>query len=127
VGALTLHARGPLPPHVVWERYADPQRWQTWAPQIRKVEAVGRLRPAMSGRVYSYLPPGLAFQVLDVDARSRTWAWRVQAGPVRLMLEHGVREAPRGGTETWLRLHGPLPLLLAYAPLARLALRRLVH
>ena len=31
------------------------------------------------------------------------------------------------GTLTWLRLTGPLPLVMAYAPVARLALHRLVH
>jgi hypothetical protein len=127
MGALTLQARGPLPVDVVWERYADPQRWPQWAPQIRRVDAVGRLRPGLDGRVHSYLPPGIAFRVLAVDARSRTWSWRVQLGPLALVLEHGVREATHGGSETWLRLHGPMPVLLGYAPLAKLALNRLVN
>jgi hypothetical protein len=77
--------------------------------------------------VYSYLPPGLAFRVLAVDARARTWSWRVQLGPLALVLEHGVREPTHGGSETWLRMSGPMPLLLSYAPLAQLALRRLVR
>jgi hypothetical protein len=127
MGALTLVARGPLPVDVVWERYADPQRWPTWAPQIRKVEAVGRLRPGLTGRVHSYAPPGIAFRVLSVDARKRMWSWRVQLGPLKLTLEHGVREGTHGGSEAWLRMHGPFPILLAYAPLARYALGRLVN
>jgi polyketide cyclase/dehydrase/lipid transport protein len=127
MGALTLQARGRLPVDLAWERYADPQQWPNWAPQIRRVDAVGRLRPGMTGRVYSYVPPGLAFTVLAVDARHRTWSWRVKLGPLTLTLEHGVRQGPHGGSETWLRLHGPMPLLLAYAPLARYALGRLVH
>lgn len=126
MGALTLQARGPLPVDVVWERYADPQRWPEWAPQIRRVDSVGRLRPGLTGRVYSYVPPGLAFRVTAVDARRRTWTWRVQAGPITLSLEHGVREGAHGGSLTWLRLHGPLPLLAVYAPIAKIALNRLV-
>jgi polyketide cyclase/dehydrase/lipid transport protein len=127
MGAMTLQTRGPLPVEAVWERYADPQRWPDWAPQIRRVDAVGRLRPGLTGRVHSYLPPGIAFKVTAVDARKRTWSWRVQLGPLTLNLEHGVREGNHGGSETWLRLHGPMPLLLAYAPLARYALGRLVR
>jgi hypothetical protein len=38
-----------------------------------------------------------------------------------------VREGRHGGSETWLRLHGPMPVLLGYAPLAKFALNRLVN
>ncbi len=31
------------------------------------------------------------------------------------------------GTSTWLEVDGPLPVVVAYAPLARLALWNLVH
>src|SRR4051812_49840043 len=93
MGALTLQARGPRPVDVVWERYADPQRWPTRAPQIRKVDAVGRLRPGMTGRVHSYVPPGIAFRVLEVDARKRIWSWR---GGTRAPVPPRPRRRPRG-------------------------------
>lgn len=125
--ALTLKARGAAPVDAAWERYADPQKWPEWAPQIRRVESVGRLRPGLTGRVYSYLPPGIAFRVLAVDAKGKTWSWRVQLGPLSLTLEHGVREGRHGGSETWLRLTGPLPVVVLYAPIARYALGRLVN
>jgi hypothetical protein len=127
MGSLTLQARGSAPVDTAWERYADPQKWPQWAPQIRRVESVGRLRPGLTGRVYSYVPPGIAFRVLAVDAKRKTWSWRVQLGPLSLTLEHGVREGRHGGSETWLRLHGPLPVVALYAPLARYALGRLVN
>src|SRR4051794_41357262 len=116
MGAVTLHARGPLPVAVVWERYADPQRWPHWAPQIRRVDAVGRLRPGMTGRVHSYLPPGIAFRVLEVDARQRTWSWRGQLGARSLVVGHGGRGgAPRRGGAGGLPLRA-LPLLPPLPP-----------
>src|SRR4051794_41500644 len=97
MGALTLQARGPLPVDVVWERYADPQRWPQWAPQIRRVDAVGRLRPGLDGRVHSYVPPGIAFRVLAVDARSRTWTWRGPPGAPAPVLGHRAGGGRGGG------------------------------
>lgn len=124
---LTLRASGPRPADEVWERYTDPQRWSSWSPQIRRVDADGRIRPGLTGRVASWLPGvGVEFQILDVDARQRTWSWSVRSGPLRLVLEHGVAGSS-GRSSTWLRLHGPGLALLAYAPLAQLSLLRLVH
>ena len=34
--------------------------------------------------------------------------------------------ADAAGSRTWLRVRGPLPLVLPYAPVARFALHRLV-
>jgi hypothetical protein len=128
MGELTLRATGPRPADEVWERYADPQRWSSWSPQIRRVDAVGRIRPGLTGRVASWVPGlQLGFRVLEVDARRRTWSWSVRSGPLDLVLEHGVAGAGNGRSSTWLRLRGPSLVLLAYAPLARMALRRLVH
>ena len=53
---------------------------------------------------------------------------RAVSGPLglpRLHLVHGV-EATAGGSATWLVVTGGLPVVAAYAPLARLALGRLV-
>ncbi len=127
---LELHARGPVDPAVAWERYADPQLWSTWAPQIQRVETdMTRLTPGGRGTVRAGLVArptlGIGFSVLAVDDESRTWAWKVALGPVRMLLEHGV-EADGDGARTTLQLRGPLPVLLAYAPVARLALQRLV-
>jgi hypothetical protein len=67
-----------------------------------------------------------AFAVDAVDHDRRTWAWRVRLGPIVLRLHHEVR-ADGGGSATRLTMDGPKVVLLAYAPLARLALRRLVR
>ena len=58
------------------------------------------------------------------------WAWTVRVGrapvAVQVDLEHGVLPRTGGGSLTWLTLTGPLPLVTAYAPLARYAIGRLV-
>jgi hypothetical protein len=128
VTTLTLHATGPVDPAEVWERYAVPARWPSWAPHITGVElAVPRLAAGAAGRVHG--PGGLAlpFEVEAVDEAARRWSWRVHAGPVTLHLVHWVTAAPDGGTTTGLRTSGPAPVVLGYAPLATWALRRLVR
>lgn len=130
MATLTLRARGRAPASTAWERYVEPDRWPDWAPQIQRVDVdADRLVAGTRGTVRAGLLPAptvpIPFEVLDVDEAGRTWAWRVRLGPVSLRLEHGVT-ARGDGSATWLRVHGPLPVVLAYAPVARLALGRLV-
>jgi hypothetical protein len=127
---LRLEAHGAAPESLAWERYADPALWSTWAPQIQRVETqLDRLAPGGTGTVRAGLLPrptlGIPFRVLAVDEVAHEWAWEVRLGPVRLRLEHGVT-AHADGSATWLRVHGPWPVLLGYAPVARIALGRLV-
>ncbi len=82
--------------------------------------------PAATGRVFGPLGVHLDFVVDAVDEATREWMWTVRRGPLRLVLTHGVIARGRG-CETWLRVDGPLPVVAAYAPLARLALARLVR
>ncbi|WTF39887.1 SRPBCC family protein [Streptomyces cyaneofuscatus] len=110
----------------VWQRYVRTACWPTWAPQIRAVEAEAELRVGMRGRVVPVVGPRVDFVVEAVDHEARTWCWRVRVGPVRMRLWHAVRERAPSGAETELRVEGPAPVVVVYAPLARLALRRLV-
>jgi hypothetical protein len=128
VTTLTLHATGSEAPAEVWERYAVPARWPEWAPQITGVDlTVGRLTAGARGRVRGPLGSALPFVVDSVDEATRRWSWTVNVGRVRLRLLHWVAEGPDGGSTTGLRIDGPAPLVLGYAPLARLAIGRLVR
>ena len=130
MGVVSLSARGAAPADLAWERYADPGLWSTWAPQIQRVETtMTRLTAGGTGTVHAGLlsRPTLSvpFEVLDVDEEARRWKWRARVGPVSMTLEHAVADDV-GGSTTALRVHGPWPVVLAYAPLARFAISRLV-
>jgi Polyketide cyclase / dehydrase and lipid transport len=123
----SIRVAGPASPDQVWERYAVPERWPGWAPQISRVQASApRIAPGVTGRVWAPLGLRVDFVVTEVDGRLRTWAWSVRLGPRRLRLQHGVQADP-AGSATWLHVHGPAPVVAAYLPVARLALHRLVH
>ncbi|GAA5043734.1 SRPBCC family protein [Streptomyces similanensis] len=124
---VTLSAAGAACPDTVWQRYAGLDQWASWSPQIKAVHSVARrLRPGMSGTVESVAGIRAAFTVEAVDHDRRTWTWRVRLGRVRIRLHHEVGARGRGSV-TSLTMDGPLLVLLAYAPLARLALHRLVR
>ncbi|CAL9596511.1 SRPBCC family protein [Streptomyces atacamensis] len=125
---MTLRAAGRAPAGEVWERYARPELWHTWSPQIRSVRVRGdRIEPGMAGEVVSLPGVPVAFTVEEVGEARRRWTWRVEAGPVRMRLHHAVVVLPDGRTGTELRMEGPLPALVLYAGPARLALHRLVR
>lgn len=124
-------ARGPLPAREVWERYADPHRWPSWAPQIRRVEtAAARIAPGVTGTVVGPLGVRVRFTITEVDEAARTWSWDVTPAvppvPLRLHLRHGV-EPEGSGTRTRLTIRGPALVVAAYLPFTRLVLELLVR
>ncbi|WP_320775398.1 SRPBCC family protein [Streptomyces sp. CRN 30] len=136
---LNLRAIGPASPDTAWCRYLRFGLWPGWSPYILGVETPGdRIAPGARGTVRGPLGVRARFVIDSVDEERRSWTWRVRCGPLRMRLTHDVlphtdggrtgAEAGTGtGTETRLRLRGPAPVLAAYAPLARLALGRLVR
>lgn len=119
----TLTTSGAATTEQVWQRYVTPELWPTWAPHIRRVTCADeRVRAGSSGVVHG--PAGLRvpFEVLVVDEVERRWSWRV-GRPIGITMDHGVDDDPEGA-RAWVGL--PLALA-AYAPVARLALRRLVQ
>ena len=124
----TLSATGPVDPAEAWERFMLPARWPEWSPQITGVDSDAvRLAAGVSGTVRAPLGIGLPFVVDEVDETARRWTWQVRSGPVHLRLEHWVEAAPDGGTTTGLRVDGPALLVTSYAPLAKVALEKLVQ
>lgn len=125
MAARRIEARGPAPVAEVWDRYATLARWPEWSPQISRVEAsADRLALGVRGTVYTIGILPLPFTVTSCRPEDHTWSWQVRLGPVTLELDHGVYAAG-SGTRTTLALAGPAPVVAAYAPLARHALRRL--
>lgn len=124
-----LTVRGRRDPGDVWDGYVRPARWPEWSPQIRSVDyARERLAPATTGVVRGVGGVLVPFEVLAVsesDVRSRSWTWRARVLGVALEFTHVV-EPDAAGTVTRLLVTGPLPLVLPYLPVARLALHRLV-
>ena len=131
---VSTSATGPLPVDEAWERYADPTRWPTWAPHLRRVDldpGPSRLRAGLHGTVRGALGLAADFQVTAVDESDRSWSWTVRpvlavALPFRIDLHHTL-EATDAGTVAGLRLLGPAPVVLTYRPLAQWALQRLVR
>jgi hypothetical protein len=134
---MTVTAAGPCPPDEAWDRYVRPRRWPEWSPQIRAVEYPGeRLTAGTSGVVRGPGRVPVRFRILSVDESDparRRWTWSVRAAGVVLRLDHLVEprtgaggEQPRG-SRTTLTVHGWAPVVVAYLPLAWLALRRLVR
>ena len=82
--------------------------------------------PAPPAACARSLGVGVDFVVDSVDETARVWVWTVRKGPLTLHLDHRV-VSEGSGTRTTLGMAGPLPVLLAYAPLARLAIGRLVR
>jgi hypothetical protein len=126
----TVRATGPADPGDVWLRYVTPRHWSGWSPQIRSVSGPPldeSVAAGSSGTVHGPAGVRVVFAVTEVDAPARRWSWRVRVGFVELLMAHGVdpRHGSTGST-AWVRITGPLPIVAGYAPLARLALRRLV-
>lgn len=123
----TLSATGPLSAAEAWERYALPRRWPEWSPQISRVEMpVERIAPGVKGKLYAPGGFSLNFTIDAVDEAARTWSWTVRVAVIRLRLEHWIEERRDGGSVAGLRTSGPAPVVVAYTPLAQLALDRLV-
>ncbi len=126
---LTLRADGTADLDLVWERYAVPSLWSTWAPQIRRVDcSAERLGLGVTGTVFGVVPNlGARFEVVDFLEDQHRWAWDVVAGPVRMHLDHRSEARIGGGTSTTLVVDGPVAAVLTYAPVARISLEALVR
>ncbi|CAM4030825.1 hypothetical protein [Janibacter anophelis] len=123
---LRVEATGPADVDEVWLRYTTPGLWSGWAPQIRGVDhPPGRIRAGGEGTVRGPLGLGVPFVVEAVDEVARRWAWRPRIGPVAVRMRHGVDARPEGSS-AWVEIAAPRLLALPYAPIASLALRRLV-
>ena len=131
-GSLRQSATGPVDPDEVWARYTRPARWPGWSPHLREVDYPDAVvQPGTTGRVTGIGGVVAVFRIDAVDHEARTWSWSVRSGPLRLSFDHGVDVAAPGsghdgGSTAWLVTHALWPVAAGYAPVARLALGRLV-
>ena len=136
----TVRATGPARPAAVWDKYVRPKRWSEWSPQIRSVDYPEEIITAGStGVVHGPCGVAVRFEIDEVDQVSRQWSWRVEVAGIAMTLGHSVMPHESttggsatstnddGGTTTTLVIEGPAPVVLGYAPLARIALERLVR
>jgi hypothetical protein len=119
---IRVQASGPSSAASMWEAYADPGRWSSWAPQIRGVRPLERLHLGMRGQVEGPAGVRASFEITELDEPERRWAWRVRFGPATLLIRHEV-----GDGWAAVDLEGPAPAVLSYAPVAKVALGRLVR
>jgi hypothetical protein len=75
----------------------------------------------MRGDVEGLFGVRARFLVTEVDETAGSWSWDVEVGPASLHISHEVSEG-----EAAIELSGS-PIVVAYAPIARQALRRLVR
>ncbi len=123
---LTVEARGAADPDSVWDRYVHPARWHEWSPQIRSVDYSGlTIGAGGRGTVHGPCGVGVGFEILAVDHEKRCWTWQVTVVGITLVLGHDVVQLG-SGSRTTLDISGPAPVVIGYAPIARLALGRLV-
>lgn len=124
---LEISATGDRPLEEVWARYVRPELWSAWAPQIRSVQCADEVVAAGSrGTVRGPALIRVPFVVESVDLEARRWTWRAGVGPLGVRMEHGVEDTG-DGVRAWARIHLPAVVALPYAPIARIALRRLVR
>ncbi|PSQ32432.1 polyketide cyclase [Halobacteriales archaeon QS_9_70_65] len=104
----------------VWDLLVDTERWPEWGPSVAAVDApTRRIEAGTTGRVrVGGLGIRLPFEVETFDAGAMRWRWRV-AG--RSATGHGVD--PRAdGCRVFFEVP---PVAAGYAPVCRLACRRL--
>jgi len=106
----------------MWSAYEDTSRWTEWAPHIRGVEPAGPLEDGMRGVVAGPLGTSARFEVTCIDRAEQRWTWKVQVGPARLTIAHEGADGVAA-----IEIDGPAPPVIAYTPLARRALNRLVR
>lgn len=117
-----VEARGPASAKAMWSAYSHTGRWRLWAPHIQRVDPEGPLVAGMRGVVHGPAGSNARFEVTSVDPPNGRWTWRVRSGPVRLTIDHEVADGM-----TAVVIDGLAPFVLAYAPVARLSLERLVR
>jgi uncharacterized protein YndB with AHSA1/START domain len=123
-------------PDLLWRLLATPDQWPRWSPHIMRVTEghgvpPGPLRIGQALRIHGPWPVAVPARITAL-VPGRRWDFDVTLPVgVRVRAAHEVVDDPTAVVVT-MRAAGPAmrllggPALLVYAPLAELALRRLV-
>lgn len=117
-----VRRRGPAGKYEMWRRVRDVDRWPTWMSLVRRVDASGPMRPGLEGTLEYPAGVRVAFEVLEIDERGPSWAREVRLWGLRLVIDHHIDEG-----FGLVEVSGPFPLPLAYVPIARRSLSRLLR
>ncbi|PII85341.1 hypothetical protein BMH32_07465 [Leucobacter sp. OLJS4] len=111
-------ARTDHPEKSVFARWADPNSWPAWDPDVREVAFTDRVRVGATGRMRPASGPATSFTITEfVEDRRFTNVSRMPGAA--LTFDHRVEPAGDGATlSVEIRIDGPL------APLWRLAIGR---
>ncbi|RNE48493.1 SRPBCC family protein [Corynebacterium alimapuense] len=132
MSSVIVEVSGPASPDLAWERYFYPAQWSRWAPHISGVtSSTSTLQPGTHGTVTALGIIRAHFEVVSVNAPSLSWSWTVQLGFSKLVLDHYLSSQPHdhadSGTLARIELAGPWLVLVAYRPLMRMAMGRLLR
>jgi uncharacterized membrane protein len=105
------------PATVVWEVFADVERWPDWATSMQEVAALDGPGLAVGKRFAIKQPrlPRLVWEVTEVDAGS-SWTWRARSPGATTLATHEVAQEEPGRTRVRQRIEqdGPLGVLVGW-------------
>jgi len=112
------------PADVVWDVYADVERWPEWTDSVSAVEHLegAGLEPGARVRIEQPKLPKAVWQVSALDP-GRSWTWTSKAPGITSIATHAVEPRPDGRTHVSQSIdqRGPLGALIGrlYARLTR--------
>lgn len=123
---LTISATGDASPDEAWRGFAFPTQWSSWAPQIQSVEGLSSpIKPGDRGIVRGPAGAHVSVHITAVQHDQRSWSWQVRTPIGLVRMDHRV--TPRGdGARASTTVHVPCAVAACYAPIAWVAMRRLV-
>jgi|RhiMethySRZTD1v2_1073278.scaffolds.fasta_scaffold07242_4 uncharacterized membrane protein len=122
--SIEIHA----PVDVVWQVYADVERWPSWTPSMRSVELVGGggLAVGAQARIDQPRLPRVTWTVTELTP-GRSWTWEARGPGNRTVAHHELTPVDSAATRvaTSIDQNGPVGALFGrlYAGLTRRYLR----
>ncbi len=119
---MDVHLDTAASPEALWAILTDTQQWPIWGPSVRAVASPTRyIQRGTAGRItVTGIGLRLPFEITAFEP-GRRWCWRVGRLPAT---GHRVDPLPGGGGRIVFEIP---PWAFAYAPVCRLACRRIAR